>query len=105
MTTTKLIIPADIANKPMVYLTVGQVFDFLDLYFESKEKVSSPLLVVTPLIDEHLNYGKAVMFLQISKPTFAKLRREGKIKGIKVGERRVLFSRSDLEAYLQSNHE
>ena len=107
-TTTKLTIPEDIANKPMVFLTVGQAFDFLDLYFESKEKVtSSSLLVVAPApsTDEHLNYGQAVTFLKISRPTFGKLRRAGKIKGIQVSERRVLFNKSDLEAYLQSTHE
>ena len=105
MTTTKLTIPEEIAIKPLVLLTVGQAYDFLDRYFEAKAKAVSTPPPVAPHVETHYNYGQAVNFLQISKPTFAKLRREGKIKGIKVGERRVLFNHSELEAYLQSNHE
>ena len=104
-TTTKLTIPEDIANKPMVFLTVGQAFDFLDLYFEAKAKVVIPPKEVSSSTDEHFNYSEAVAFLQISRPTFGKLRRAGKIKETQVSERRVLFYRSDLEAYLQNMHE
>lgn len=105
MTTTKLTIPDEVANKPMVFLTVGQAFDFLDLYFEAKAKVAPPQLVAVPSSEQHFNYAEAVAFCKISKPTFATLRKEGKIKGIQVSKRRVLFMRSDLQAYLQSTHE
>jgi hypothetical protein len=105
MTTTKLTIPDEVASKPMVFLTVGQAFDFLDLYFEAKAKTILPTPEVAPSEETHYNYAEAVAFCKISKPTFATLRKEGKIKGIQVSKRRVLFMRSDLQAYLQSTHE
>ncbi len=103
--TTKLTIPEEIAIKPLVLLTVGQAYDFLDRYFDAKVKAVSTPPPVTPPVETHFNYAEAVAFCKISKPTFGILRREGKIKGIQVSKGRVLFNRSDLEAYLQSTHE
>jgi hypothetical protein len=105
MTTTKLTIPEEIAIKPLVLLTVGQAYDFLDRYFDAKAKAVITPPPVAPAVETHFNYAEAVAFCKISKPTFGILRREGKIKGIQVSKGRVLFNRSDLEAYLQSTHE
>ena len=59
----------------------------------------------SPQKDKYFNYAQAVEYLKVSKPTFAKLRAEKKVKGVKVSERRVLFSQSELDAYLESKHE
>jgi excisionase family DNA binding protein len=92
-------------KKPAVYLTVDELTLLFGSVIDAKLKEFKPTPQPLPVIEEHLNYSQAVAFLKISKPTFTKLRREGKIKGMKVGLRRVLFNRSDLEAYLISNHE
>lgn len=105
MTNTKLTIPEEIAIKPLVLLTVGQAYDFLDHYFDAKAKAVITPPPVVPAVETHFNYAEAVAFCKISKPTFGILRREGKIKGIQVSKGRVLFNRSDLEAYLQSTRE
>lgn len=92
-------------KKPAVYLTVDELIHLFGSVIESKLKEFKPTPQPVPVKEEHLNYSQAVAFLKISKPTFVKLRRDGKIKGTRVGLRRVLFSRSDLEAYLLLNHE
>lgn len=93
---TKLTIPEEMSSKPMVFLTVGQAFDFFDLYCEDKAKVLISPKKVSSSADEHLNYAKAVAFLQISRPVFEKVHKAGKIKGIQVSETRILFKVSNL---------
>jgi excisionase family DNA binding protein len=50
--------------------------------------------------DEFLNFQEAVEYLKISKPTFAKIR--SNFPSYKPSENRVLFKKSDLEAYMES---
>ncbi len=92
-------------NKPAVYLTVDELTLLFGSVIETKLKEFKPTIHTPQKEETHLNFMQAVEFLKISKPTFVKLRREGKIKGLKVGARRVLFYRSELEQYLQDNHE
>ncbi|MBC7409716.1 MAG: helix-turn-helix domain-containing protein [Arcicella sp.] len=101
----KLPISNENGKKPAVYLTVDELIQLFGSVIESKLKDFKPTPLPLTINEEHLNYSQAVAFLKISKPTFAKLRRDGSIKGTKVGLRRVLFSRSSLESYLLSNHE
>ncbi len=50
--------------------------------------------------EPYLNFAQAAAYLGISKPTFSKLRKQGKIACYKVSQNRVLFAKSDLERYL-----
>ena len=59
----------------------------------------------TPPDEEYLNAGETISFLKVCRPTYQKLRREGKIEGVHVSDRRILFRKSDLIAYLNSRHE
>ena len=108
MFNSKLAFLNENAKKSSVYLTVEELCLLVGFVVEGKLKEFSPIpLTPQPVqqITEHLSFMQAVAYLKISRPTFVKLRREGKMKGMKVGEKRVLFSRSELDAYLQSNHE
>ena len=108
MFNSKLAFLDENAKKPAVYLTVEELCLMFGFIVEAKLKEFSSLLFTPqPSAEktEHLNFKAAFSYLQISRPNFVKLRREGKMKGMKVGEKRVLFSRSELDAYLQSNHE
>lgn len=51
---------------------------------------------------EFLTISEAVKFLHISKPTLNKLRRDGKIRTIHSTDKRVVFKKRDLIAYLDS---
>jgi excisionase family DNA binding protein len=105
MSFSKLANSDENGKKPAVYLTVDELTLLFGSVIEAKLKEFKPTPSPLPVKEEHLNYLQAVAFLKISKPTFTKLRKAGKIKGLKVGARRVLFNRSELEQYLQDNHE
>jgi excisionase family DNA binding protein len=105
MSSPKLPFQDENGKKPAVYLTVDELTLLFGSVIDAKLKEFKPTPQIVPIKEEHLNYSQAVAFLKISKPTFVKLRRDGKIKGMMVGLRRVLFSRSDLEAYLESKKE
>ncbi|MGX7687764.1 helix-turn-helix domain-containing protein [Flectobacillus roseus] len=95
------------ANKPAVFLTVEEFSTMVSSIVECKlnQLLQPSHHAQSSHREEHFNFTQAVEFLKISKPTFIKLRREGKIKGMKVGEKRLLFSRLELEAFLKNNHE
>ena len=105
MSISKLANSDENGKKPAVYLTVDELTLLFGSVIETKLKEFKPIVHTLPKEETHLNFMQAVSFLKISKPTFVKLRREGKIKGLKVGLRRILFNRTDLEQYLQDNHE
>ena len=105
MSISKLANSDENGKKPAVYLTVNELTLLFGSVIETKLKEFKPIVHTSPKEETHLNFMQAVAFLKISKPTFVKLRREGKIKGLKVGLRRILFNRTDLEQYLQDNHE
>ncbi|MEA5459860.1 helix-turn-helix domain-containing protein [Arcicella sp. LKC2W] len=109
MDKSKLQLLGEIAKKPLFNLTGEELLQLFDQVVKDNLKdINVPSIVLhnsNQKQEIRYNYREAVDFLQVSRPTFGKLRREGKIKGIKVGERRVLFNRSELEAYLESNHE
>ena len=55
--------------------------------------------------EEHYNAEKTIKFLGVSRPTYQKLRRDGKLPAIQVSARRLLFKKSDLISYLNSQRE
>lgn len=109
MTLTNLVISTENAKKPLFNLTGEELLQMFDQVVKANLREIYVLPIVHPNSnenkEEHFNYAEAVAFCKISKPTFATLRKEGKIKGIQVSKRRVLFMRADLQAYLQSTHE
>ncbi len=104
--TTNLEKPIEIGKQPAVYLTVEEHYGLIRKAVEDvlDSRTLPKPADTTPKIKYH-NYTQAYKYLNISKPTFGKLRAEGRIKGIQVSPRRVLFSQDDLDAYLLSKHE
>jgi predicted DNA-binding transcriptional regulator AlpA len=52
--------------------------------------------------EELLNASETIAFLRVSRPTYQKLRRDGDIKAVAISERRILYRKSDLLAYINS---
>jgi excisionase family DNA binding protein len=51
---------------------------------------------------EYLTKQEAIKFLSISRPTFDKLRKNGKLKEIKLGGR-VLFDKTDIIEFIEKS--
>jgi excisionase family DNA binding protein len=103
---TNLEKPIENGKQPAVYLTVEEHYALIRQAVRAELSHATPAEPVASSSKEmYFNYAKAVEYLQVSKPTFGKLRAEKKVKGIKVSERRVLFPQSELDAYLLSKHE
>jgi hypothetical protein len=51
---------------------------------------------------EYLTTQQALDFIHLSKPTLNKLRREGRITAYNSSDKRVLYKRSELAAYLDA---
>lgn len=49
-----------------------------------------------------MNASETIAFLRVSRPTYQKLRRDGEIKAVAISERRILYRKSDLLAYINS---
>ncbi|MCB2377340.1 helix-turn-helix domain-containing protein [Hymenobacter sp. BT635] len=60
------------------------------------------LRAAQPSEAEYLTTQEALAFMHLSKPTLYKLRREGRIASYNSSDKRVLFKRSELLAYLQA---
>ncbi|GAB3869231.1 hypothetical protein GCM10028824_15840 [Hymenobacter segetis] len=89
----------------MVLLTVPQLRGMLDSIFDEK---------ITLMLDavgkgqkrgevEYLTTQQALDFIHLSKPTLNKLRREGRITALNSSDKRVLYKRSELVAYLETS--
>ena len=52
---------------------------------------------------EYLTTQQALDFNHLSKPTLNKLRREGRITALNSSDKRVLYKRSELVAYLETS--
>ena len=52
---------------------------------------------------EYLTTQQALDFIHLSKPTLNKLRREGRITALNSSDKRVLYKRSELVAYLETS--
>ena len=55
--------------------------------------------------DEFLNATETIAFLRVSRPTYQKLRQNGRLPAVMASDKRLLFKKSDLIAYLNSRHE
>ncbi|SOE21260.1 DNA binding domain-containing protein, excisionase family [Spirosomataceae bacterium TFI 002] len=91
-------------NVHLFSLTIGE---FVQL---QKSLISEEIKNISPKTGEDqqkslFNFNQAAEYLNVSKPTFSKLRKSGKIKGMKVSENRILFSKVDLDMYLQNCRE
>jgi excisionase family DNA binding protein len=90
-------------NNPLFTLTV---YEFSEL---QRAILIEALNISTKEIPEnsaeYLNYTESTKYLGISKPTFSKLRKEGKIPCYRVSENRVIFSKKDLDNYITEKKE
>lgn len=88
----------------MVLLTIPQIRGLLNSLFDEK---------ITFMLDafgkehksgeaEYMTTRETLDFVHLSKPTLNKLRREGHITAVNASDKRVLYKRSELVAYLES---
>jgi hypothetical protein len=89
----------------MVVLTLPQLSGVLNAMLDEK---LTPLLAAfsaarLPDAAEYLTTQQALAFVKLSKPTLNKLRREGRITAYHSSDKRVLYRRSELVAYLDAS--
>ncbi|MBH8567674.1 helix-turn-helix domain-containing protein [Microvirga sp. STS02] len=93
------------SDASMVLLTLSQLRGMLDSILDEK---------ITLMLDavgkgqkrgevEYLTTQQALDFIHLSKPTLNKLRREGRITALNSSDKRVLYKRSELVAYLEAS--
>ena len=88
----------------LIVMTPPQFQALLNGVLDEKLK---PLLAVLrsdshPAQAEYLTTKQTLEFVHLSKPTLNKLRREGRITALNSSDKRVLYKRSELVAYLES---
>ena len=82
----------------------------ISTHFELEELINDSVknalkeLDKKPVEKKILTIREAFKYLNISRPTLLRWRKQGKIKGIKV-EGKVLFRKEDLDAFLENNRE
>ncbi|TGE18670.1 helix-turn-helix domain-containing protein [Hymenobacter elongatus] len=89
---------------PMVLLTFPQLRGMLNSLLDEKLALMLDAVGRGPKARdvEYLTTQQALDFLHLSKPTLNKLRREGHILALNSSDKRVLYKRSELIAYLES---
>jgi excisionase family DNA binding protein len=85
----------------IVTLTLDQLQEEPDIRFSQMlQALRHTLLPTTDA--EYLTTKQALDFIHLSKPTLNKLRREGRITAYNSSDKRVLYKRSELTAYLEA---
>lgn len=88
----------------MILLTIPQLRGMLGSLFD--EKITHMLNAVGNGQKcgetEYLTTQQTLDFVHLSKPTLNKLRREGRITALNSSDKRVLYKRSELVAYLET---
>lgn len=85
----------------IVSVEIDKLKRLIEEVMEEKLKAFQPVTLSDPDC-EFLTISEAVKFLHVSKPTLNKLRKDGKIKTIHSTDKRVVFRKSDLIAYLNT---
>ncbi|KPM46796.1 helix-turn-helix domain-containing protein [Jiulongibacter sediminis] len=96
----------DKQSHPLFTLSIGQFESLMkDLIDESASR--SKKFDSDPKNEEaeYMNGRKAAVYLNISVPTLTKLSREKKIPVYRISESRVLYAKSDLDAFVRSSKE
>jgi hypothetical protein len=87
----------------IVSIEIDKLKKLIEEVIEEKLKAFQPVTVSASDPDsEFLTISEAVKFLHLSKPTLNKLRKDGKIITIHSTDKRVVFRKGDLIAYLNS---
>lgn len=89
----------------LVVIELEQLTEIMKNVVQSELKKHQAQHPHTTPEEEHYNAEKTIKFLGVSRPTYQKLRRDGKLPAIQVSKRRLLFKKSDLIAYLNSQRE
>ena len=88
----------------LVTLTLEQLQDELGALFDSRFAQIIHLIRPSQAFEtEYLTTRQALDFVHLSKPTLNKLRRQGVITACHSSDKRVLYKRSELVAYLESS--
>jgi Helix-turn-helix domain len=87
----------------LVTLTLDQLQEELGALLDARFAQVLQALRQAPSAEaEYLTTQQALQFVHLSKPTLNKLRREGRITAYHSSDKRVLYRRSELVAYLQA---
>ncbi len=98
--------PQDNQNSPLFALTIRQFESLMrDLMNDSVYGTSTTSSDPEKSEPEYMSMRKAALYLNISVPTLTKLSREKKIPVYRISESRVLYAKSDLDAFVRSSKE
>lgn len=90
-------------KEPEIFDIVVAVNRLKDAFFRLESKVDFLAKPMSQQLNrKYLDSNDAARILKISKRTLAKIRAEGAIPFIKV-RRRIIYSASDIEKYMESN--
>ena len=89
----------------LIIMTLPQFQTMLNIVLDEKLKALMALLRddSQPAKNEYFTTQQALEFVHLSKPTLNKLRREGRITALNSSDKRVLYKRSELVAYLEAS--
>jgi excisionase family DNA binding protein len=85
----------------IVSVELEELRKLIEELIEAKFRTFQTVSITDPA-NQFLTMTEAVSFLHLSKPTLNKLRHNGKIATTHSSDKRVLFKKSDLIAYLNS---
>lgn len=99
-------ITLDKQNNPLFTLSIGQfeslIKDLIQETVSDSKHAKPPSTEGTP---EYMNTRESAKYLNVSVPTFNKLTRGKKIPVYRISESRVLYAKSDLDAFVRSSKE
>ncbi|MCC3155601.1 helix-turn-helix domain-containing protein [Hymenobacter sp. 15J16-1T3B] len=88
----------------LITLTLDQLQEELGALLDARFAQVLQALRQAPAAEaEYLTTRQALAFVHLSKPTLNKLRREGRITAYHSSDKRVLYRRSELVAYLDAS--
>jgi len=78
-------------------LTKESLVDAIEMYVQGNDQPVKQ--------DKFYSQDATCTMLGFTRPTLLKLRKEGKIHGIKTGSRKIVISHSELEQFMKENRE
>ena len=98
--------PQDNQNSPLFALTIRQFESLMrDLMNDSVSGTKATSSDPEKSGTEYISTRQAAVYLKVSIPTLTKLGKEKKIPVYRISESRVLYAKSDLDAFVRSSKE
>ena len=88
-------------NTTLVIVSIEQLAEMMQGIVKTELANHKPAQQI-PSEEALMNASETIAFLRVSRPTYQKLRRDGEIKAVAISERRILYRKSDLLAYINS---